>query len=269
MLITTAEAGLEAGLSYTICCHPAALDDLRLMIDSLDAIEGDILVVLGMFRSRLEPRLMAQNIKFDWQVTDLPAVPNLSPHEVLQILRILQEAVTNVIKHANADVITVKTLYTGGEDDAGVVSIEVRDNGKGINAYKSTTGYGYVERLKSGALFGLISLIDHGTRAATCKAQGPATVGTRPRAAFDLLCNANATLAQHFQFAIARQLAKDMRIYNQALSALVASDDTALFYGAIRAASFEYRGIERRKQDRRLRQDRRRKAHFWSDYSEK
>lgn len=123
----------------------------------------------------------------------------------------------------------------------------------------------YVERLKSGALFGLISLIDHGNRAATCKAEGPVTVGSLPRAAFDLLCNANATLAQHFQFAIARQLAKDMRIYNKALSKLIASEDKTLFYGTIRAASFEYRGIERRKQDRRQQQDRRQKAHYWSD----
>jgi CRP-like cAMP-binding protein len=123
----------------------------------------------------------------------------------------------------------------------------------------------YVERLSKGALFGLISLIDHGNRAATCKAEGSVTVGSLPRAAFDLLCNANATLAQHFQYAIARQLAKDMRIYNKALSKLIANEDKALFYGTIRAASFEYRGIERRKQDRRHQQDRRQKAYFWSD----
>lgn len=126
----------------------------------------------------------------------------------------------------------------------------------------------YVERLKSGALFGLISLIDHGNRAATCKAQGVVTVGSLPRAAFDLLCNANATLAQHFQYAIARQLSKDMRIYNQALSKLIANDDKAAFYGTIRAASFEYRGIERRKQERRLSIERRKKDHYWSDYTE-
>jgi CRP-like cAMP-binding protein len=126
----------------------------------------------------------------------------------------------------------------------------------------------YVEKLSNGALFGLISLIDHGSRAATCKAEGEVTVGTLPRNAFDLLCNANATLAQHFQFAIARQLAKDMRVYNLALSTLIASDNKAAFYGTLRAASFEYRGIERRKRDRRLSPDRRTRAHYWSDCSD-
>jgi CRP/FNR family cyclic AMP-dependent transcriptional regulator len=126
----------------------------------------------------------------------------------------------------------------------------------------------YVERLRSGALFGLISLIDHGYRAATCKAKGPVVVGSLPRAAFDLLCNANATLAQHFQFTISRQLAKDMRIYNQALSKLITSEDSTAFYGIIRAASFEYRGIERRREERRSSGERRKKDDFWSDYTE-
>jgi hypothetical protein len=59
-----------------------------------------------------------------------------------------------------------------------------------------------------------------------------------------------------------------MRVYNQALSTLMASDDKAAFYGTIRAASFEYRGIERRKQERRSGPDRRTRAHYWSDYSD-
>ena len=35
----------------------AALNDLRLMIDSLDPVEGDLTLVLGMFRARLESQL--------------------------------------------------------------------------------------------------------------------------------------------------------------------------------------------------------------------
>lgn len=120
----------------------------------------------------------------------------------------------------------------------------------------------YVERLKNGSLFGLISLIDHGKRAATCQADGPVTVGSLPRNAFDLLCNANAGLAQHFQFSIIWQLAKDMCIYNQALSKLIINEDKTAFYGVIRAASFEYRGIERRKQERRYQSDRRKEEQF-------
>ena len=132
---------------------------------------------------------------------------------------------------------------------------------------RNTHPYGaaeYVERLVSGALFGLISLIDHGNRAATCSAEGQVMVGSLPRAAFDLLCNANASVAQKFQYAIARLLAKDMRVYYQALSKLINNDEHTSFYGAIRAASYEYRGIERRKLDRRRGLERRHKEKIWN-----
>lgn len=126
----------------------------------------------------------------------------------------------------------------------------------------------YVERLCSGALFGLISLIDHGRRAATCSAEGAVTVASLPRSAFDLLCNANAGIAQHFQFIIASQLAKDMRVYNKAMRQLIANDDKAGFYGTLKAASFEYRGIERRKLERRISVERRKKASYWDEVAE-
>ena len=109
-----------------------ALDDLRLMIDSLDTVDGDLPVVLGMFRSRIEQRLLAQNIRFDWQVGDLPPMQQLGPHEVLQILRIFQEAVTNCIKHANATVITVVTGLIKREDAQERIFVEVKDNGMGM-----------------------------------------------------------------------------------------------------------------------------------------
>lgn len=119
-----------------------ALDDLRMMIDSLDAVEGDIPVVLGMFRSRLEPRLSLQNISFEWRVTDLPLVSRFGPHEVLHVLRILQEAVCNIIKHSGASKITLATGSCSGEKNEALIKISVRDNGKGLKPGYDSTGYG-------------------------------------------------------------------------------------------------------------------------------
>lgn len=127
------------------------------------------------------------------------------------------------------------------------VSRQIGENGKS----------GYVKHLNPGALFGLVSLIDYGKRAASCDAIGAVTVGSLPRSAFDLLCNNNATLGQKFQFLIAKQLANDTRVYNQALNGMLNSGDHAKFYGALMAASYEYRGIERRRSDRRFLQERR------------
>lgn len=104
-----------------------ALMDLRLMIDSLDQTEGDLTSVLGVLRARLQPALEGSGITVQWQVEDIPAIPDLGPSRILQIMRVLQEAITNVLKHAHAQVLSVSTGQT--EDS---VFIEIRDNGTGI-----------------------------------------------------------------------------------------------------------------------------------------
>jgi signal transduction histidine kinase len=109
-----------------------ALDDLRVMIDSLDPVDDDLTTVLGMYRSRIQPRLEQSNIKINWKVTDIPNIPDLGPEKVLQVLRILQEAISNIIKHANADQITVQTeeVTTSGGNSS--VYVRISDDGKGM-----------------------------------------------------------------------------------------------------------------------------------------
>lgn len=110
----------------------SALDDLRLMIDSMEDVDGDVLTVLAMLRERLEPRLNQAGIRIDWQVDDIPALPDLGPENALQMLRIFQEAITNVLKHACADRLTFHTRLKTSETGQAGVHIECRDNGKGL-----------------------------------------------------------------------------------------------------------------------------------------
>lgn len=84
----------------------AALDDLALVLDSLDSHES-LTTLLGMLRTRIEPLLGEHDLVFDWQIMDDPEVPNASPSSNLHVARIVQEAITNVIKHAKASTITV------------------------------------------------------------------------------------------------------------------------------------------------------------------
>ena len=125
-LVESGEAGSDA-VAESI---RDALEDLRLVIDSLDPIEADLLAVLASARSRLEPRLVRHGLRFVWQVSDLPPVQGFGPEMALQAMRIVQEAVTNVVKHAGARTITVRTGESTG-DRAGVF-IEVRDDGHGL-----------------------------------------------------------------------------------------------------------------------------------------
>lgn len=55
----------------------SALDDLRLMIDSLDPSDGDLVPFLGQLRARLRPRLEAAGVGVEWRVEDLRSIEDL------------------------------------------------------------------------------------------------------------------------------------------------------------------------------------------------
>ena len=135
------------------------LDDLRLTIDSLESTENDLLTVLGNFRYRLEPRLKSRGIQLDWQVKDLPKLACLTPRNVLHVLRILQEAFTNILKHAHAN--TVK-LETGIAGEPGKVFVSVSDNGIGVS--NDHTGHGFTNmRRRAQAIGGTLDIVSAAT----------------------------------------------------------------------------------------------------------
>jgi signal transduction histidine kinase len=112
----------------------AALKDLRLVIDSMDDIGGDLMLALGSWRDRVTAQLRPHDIALDWHAvpSGLPVHPELRPWHVIQVVRILDEAVTNAVKHAGAKriAVSIETL----KDDAGAVfgAITVSDDGKGF-----------------------------------------------------------------------------------------------------------------------------------------
>ncbi len=112
----------------------AALKDLRLVIDSMDDIGGDLMLALGSWRDRATAQLRPHGIALDWRAVPpgLPVYPELRPWHVIQIIRILDEAMTNAVKHANAQRITVgiETI----KDESGIAHgcINVEDDGKGF-----------------------------------------------------------------------------------------------------------------------------------------
>lgn len=75
----------------------------------------------------------------------------------------------------------------------------------------------HLHTMSQGELFGLLALIDHGKRAASCTAAGKVTAASLPVSAFELLYASDAPIAHHFQYLVARQLAHDLRALNQAL----------------------------------------------------
>jgi signal transduction histidine kinase len=114
----------------------AALDDMRLVIHSLDAADTDLPTLLGMLRGRLAPQLERAGIRVRWQVEDVPPLRDFGPEAALHLMRIVQESVTNVVKHAGAETLTVAT---GVED--GHVFVSLADDGRGLGG-ESAPGEG-------------------------------------------------------------------------------------------------------------------------------
>ena len=108
------------------------IDDLKISIDSLDSTDADLLALLGALRFRLGPRLAGAGIALQWQMNELPPLPWLDAQSALHVLRIVQEVLTNIIKHSGATAITVMTGEAPSPlgDGAPGVRVCVRDNGQ-------------------------------------------------------------------------------------------------------------------------------------------
>jgi CRP-like cAMP-binding protein len=99
-----------------------------------------------------------------------------------------------------------------------------------------------IAMLGPGDMFGLIALIDDGPRCANCTAVGEVTAARLTARQFRTLFAADAPLAHHFQYLIARQLASDLRLHNAALAdALAAPQDPSRAYAILGDASYEFR----------------------------
>ncbi|RCW72595.1 signal transduction histidine kinase [Pseudorhodoferax soli] len=105
----------------------SCIDDLKLAIDSMEPVESDLLLLLATLRFRAGPRLEDSGLQLQWDVQPIAALEWLEPKASLHILRILQEALANIVKHADATRITLATRMQGNE-----VAVSVRDNGRGF-----------------------------------------------------------------------------------------------------------------------------------------
>jgi signal transduction histidine kinase len=106
-----------------------SLQDLRLIIDSLDLAEHDLLPLLGNLRFRLEPRLKALGVRLEWDVQPpLPELSYLTPESALAILRIVQEAINNAIQHGQPRSVRI----TARAEHAWIL-VQVSDDGRGFD----------------------------------------------------------------------------------------------------------------------------------------
>ena len=158
-----------------------SIDDMRLAIDALAAEDADLAAALGNLRFRMEPRLRAAGIELTWDARKLPEEIGLHPDVVLPILRIVQEALTNALKHSRARAVRV-TLAAEGPPENQFLDIRISDNGRGISEER-VGGRGLLNMRnraqKIGAQLKLEAAPNVGTTVHLRTRLGPVTPGAR------------------------------------------------------------------------------------------
>lgn len=109
-------------------------DDLRLVIDSTAREHADLAAQLAPLRHRLGRLLETADIDSRWQLQGLDGI-ELDSARSLDLLRLLQEALTNVFKHSRARRVEV-SLRRAGER----LLLSVDDDGRGIGATARADG---------------------------------------------------------------------------------------------------------------------------------
>ena len=112
----------------------SVVDEMRLMIDSMDTVGESLASALATFRERVQSRVENAGFAFHWNNEAGRDLPALGPRQVLQIFRIMQEAVTNALKHSGGDQIAVNIAHGTSAEKA--VKITITDNGGGITGRK-------------------------------------------------------------------------------------------------------------------------------------
>ncbi len=133
MALSKRVAPNEAVLSALRSAH----DDMRLLIDGGSIEEADLGALLGLLRPRLQPQLDAAGIQLHWKVDPAADLPVLDVEQRMHFVRIIQECITNVIKHADATTVTLSCVSTNGN-----IKIAVADNGAGKGIQNHHPGNG-------------------------------------------------------------------------------------------------------------------------------
>lgn len=143
-----------------------SLSDLRLAVDSLEPLDGDVLALLANFRHRNETDFEQAGLKIVWKVEDVPILAWLDPVNALHFLRVLQEIFSNILSHAGASTVTVSSgpNTQNGREGAEII---IADNGCGFHfdGHKAGKGLGnIITRMHNiGGNAKIFSTLDKGT----------------------------------------------------------------------------------------------------------
>lgn len=130
-LIYQAESPLQADLAR------ATLQDLRDVVTRSRGTPGTLSDVLADIRGEATQRLKAVGIGLVWDAPDSLPDPALDAARALHLYRIVREAISNVIRHAQAQRLRVRVRANADE-----LKLELTDDGSGAAVGIASRGSG-------------------------------------------------------------------------------------------------------------------------------
>jgi hypothetical protein len=114
------------------------IEQMRMLMDSTEAFDGDVSMLLGHIRHRIEHRLRREGVRLEWDMRlDLPRRV-LPAAKATALQRLVFELATNTLKHAQARGVRVSAR----DDSQGNLLIEYADDGRGFSADQVVAGVG-------------------------------------------------------------------------------------------------------------------------------
>ena len=105
------------------------LSDLYLMVDTLADSNCTIKSAVAEFRYRTQNRMEQIKLPIHWHI-ELESCPEIPHFMVLQILRVGQEALNNIIKHSHASQVHIYLTY---HTEIRTLLLKINDNGDGFS----------------------------------------------------------------------------------------------------------------------------------------
>lgn len=106
--------------------------ELRNLIDADDSGTVNLSALLANFRAYAKPQLELLNVDLSWQVMELEFDIELETSRARHLFRILQELITNTLKHAMANTITLHAVSHCTSIGHNNVEIFISDDGQGL-----------------------------------------------------------------------------------------------------------------------------------------
>jgi len=115
----------------------AGINDLRLVVDAMDHTGDNLEMALSTFKGRTERQLEAADIKLNWHIQEPLKFKLEATRDILNLYRLMQETVSNAIRHADAETVQIDISADGK-----TLNMQIRDDGKGFEIKEIKTGKG-------------------------------------------------------------------------------------------------------------------------------